>query len=350
MIATPHLAAFQVQKLLFSTATTALWRGFQPKLDRPVLLLTTCTIAEQDADFRRKTFEVIRTLTHVKSALVPEILDVVREGTHIYIILEDANIVALRTVLKGKPLTPAQFTTLLKQLAQGLSTLQSAGISCETLTPDHLFISETSTLVLPDITAFRAQTPAAPNESSPLFARDLLWCAPEQCCHPPLLPDTRSAMYAVGLTFYALATAQIPFGALPQRALLSVKQQRQVPSPCDIIPQFPEVLAAILSRMTQRTAEQRYPQWGDLLHDLYLAEQGIQPPIRSPETATIAPPFPHPTASGRRVHCHHASEMRLYRERCQRETAFPKSLRFILSLLLFLIVTALLLIVWTTFL
>ena len=351
MDTSPLLDGFQFQTLLLETATTFIWRAFQEKLERPVLIITFKEDVELDAAYRRQLFETIQTLSNIKLTLFPEVIDILRDRERFFIILEDAEGANILSLLKGQRLNADQLTQIAMQLAEGFAILQAHHLVYGAFSPYQLYITEASTPLLPALTFIRKTTAAPLCYPHPeLSERDLLWLAPEQCGELPQPLDTRADIFAVGLSLYALATGQLPFGRLAPETLAEAKLTHCVPSPCDISASFPPALAAVLSKMTQRDPADRYADWDEVRFDLYHALRGVFPNIADPETSVIAPPQkPHKAQTGNTIRLS-VQALRKYRTAQKQQKGAATILRVMTLSLIVLILIALLLFLWTLFL
>ena len=284
----PTIEGFVFTRRLSQSAYCGLWRAVQTTLDRDVLVvvLTDATLA--DTARCGLFYGVARRLAQSEPQLVPEIIDVIRTEHHGYIILEDAHARPVLDVLAGHRMTAESALALMTRLAEGLAEFRSVHLVYGGLKPKNIYLTEDGEPLLPDPAAIRydaghGDNPAGPPMGSPAFV------APEQYLTPETV-DFRADMFALAMTLYALGTGQVPFGALPADEILSAKLERTVPSPCDLVTNFPKPFAAILAKLAQRRPENRYADWDDVLFDLHQAKEGILPQGRIYEDSVIAEP------------------------------------------------------------
>lgn len=287
----PILSGFQIRSSLLETETTLVWRAYQKNLERQVLITEFKPEVESNTLQRRQLFEAIRTLSNFKTSLFPDVIDILCKNDRVYIILEDANITNILALLNRQRLNAEQLTQLAMQLAEGFMVLQEHGLIYGAFSPKRFFLTEDSAPILPAITFIRKGNSLSMDTYQAEFApKDVVWFSPEQSNPATVTLDTRTDIFSVGLSLYALATGQIPFGLLQPEAIPEAKLSHTVPSPCDISPNFPPPLAAVLAKMTQRDPLNRYNDWDEVRFALYQAQRGIYPDDPSPETSVIAPP------------------------------------------------------------
>jgi serine/threonine protein kinase len=347
----PILSGFRTIEHLLETPTCSLWRAIQGTLDRPVILIEIAPEICVNTVYLQTILKSLRTLTQSRSQLFPDVIDVLTKNRRDYIILEDANIHSLFSLLKGRRLNAEQLLTLADQIAEGFAQLQSQNVVYNVFSPQRLFLTEDYAPILPDVTpAIFGNTFTLDHPALALDSMDVIWRAPEQCSYNTYLIDARADIFAVGMTLYAFATGQAPFGSLTPEAILEAKLTTNIPSPCDISPNFPPALAAILSKMTQRDLDLRYSDWDEIRFDLYHARQGVVPPIHSPETSVIAPPNPSAKKFAGTTIRLSVKDLKAYRSRHEAKKRPIPWLTLLIGSLIALILITLGLFIWVTYL
>ena len=280
----PCIDGFVFKRRLSWSGLCVLWRAEQTALERDVLV----AIFRGDAPLG-----AIQALAQAKSPLVPEVIDIFQGEGRTYVVLEDPHAQGVVGLLGGRRLEAGQLIELGMRLAEGFAGLQAAGVVYGGLCPGCLYLSEDSEPVLPDLSPARFEAgvgEAPPDWQIPRGA--LPYAAPElQAC--PEAADSRADMFALGLTLYALGTGQVPFGAVPPELLLEVKRSHTVPSPCDVSPNFPAALAALLARLAARAPEGRFGDWDAVRVAFHQVREGLAGGEGAyPEDSVIAPPNP----------------------------------------------------------
>ena len=260
-----------------------LWRAEQTALERDVL------IALFDAAM---PLSAIQALAQTSSSLIPEVIDVLRDGSHTCVILEDPHAQCILSLLGGRRLDAGQISSLGMRLAEGFADLEASHLIYAGLCPGCLYLSEDSDPVLPDLSPARFEAGHGPDMPAWQLPIEALPYAAPELQRDPASADFRADMFAAGLTLYALGTGQVPFGAVPAEELLEKKEAHQVPSPCDISPNFPPGLAAILARMACRDPEDRFADWDEVRVAFHHLREGVDAPAPTPPNSVIAPPAP----------------------------------------------------------
>jgi PAS domain S-box-containing protein len=101
-----------------------------------------------------------------------------------------------------------------------------------------------------------------------VMAGTLAYMAPEQTGRVNRSIDSRSDLYALGVTFYEMLTGSLPFAAADPMELLHCHIARRPTPPHEKRPSVPKVLSAIVLKLLAKTAEDRYQTAAGLQGDL----------------------------------------------------------------------------------
>src|SRR5258705_702098 len=141
----------------------------------------------------------------------------------------------------GQPLTVAEFLQIALPLATALGQVHARGLIHKDIKPANILVDRTSGSVW--LAGFdnashlqrEHQTPAPPE----VIAGTLAYMAPEQTGRMNRSVDSRSDLYALGVTFYEMLTASLPFTASSPMAWRHCHIARQPVSPNQRVPAGP---------------------------------------------------------------------------------------------------------------
>src|SRR5258708_9628472 len=91
-----------------------------------------------------------------------------------------------------------------------------------------------------------------------VIAGTLAYMAPEQTGRMNRTIDSRSDLYALGVTFYEMLTGTLPFKATDPLGWVHCHIARQADPPSERAKQIPEVLSSLVMKLLAKTAEERY--------------------------------------------------------------------------------------------
>src|SRR5271154_7451215 len=185
------------------------------------------------------------------------------------LVLEDPGGVTLDRLL-GRPLEFLQFLRIATPLAGALRRVHERGLVHKDIKPANILVDEASGGVW--LTGFgiasrlpREHQPPAPPE---VIAGTLAYMAPEQAGRMNRSVDSRSDLYALGVTFYEMLTGRLPFNAADAMEWVHCHVARQTAPPDEHVPEIPKVLSAIVMKLLAKTAEDRYQTAAGLEADL----------------------------------------------------------------------------------
>jgi PAS domain S-box-containing protein len=162
--------------------------------------------------------------------------------------------------LLGRPLEVSHFLRIAIPLAGALRHVHERGLIHKDIKPANILVDEAGGGVW--LTGFgiasrlpRERQPPAPPE---VIAGTLAYMAPEQTGRMNRSVDSRSDLYALGVTFYEMLTGTLPFTAADPMEWVHCHIARQPAPPHERIAGIPRALSAIVMKLLAKTAEERY--------------------------------------------------------------------------------------------
>jgi serine/threonine protein kinase len=182
-----------------------------------------------------------------------------RYNDRMTLVLEDPGGAPLDRLL-GRPLDISQFLRIAIPLAGTLRRVHERGLIHKDIKPANILMDAASGGVW--LTGFgiasrlprEHQAPAPPD----VIAGTLAYMAPEQTGRMNRSVDSRSDLYALGVTFYEMLTGQLPFTAADPMEGVHCQIARQPAPPNEQVAGIPGPLSAIVMKLLVKTAEERY--------------------------------------------------------------------------------------------
>jgi PAS domain S-box-containing protein len=175
------------------------------------------------------------------------------------LVLEDPGGAPLDRLL-GRPLDVSHFLRIAIPLAGALRRVHERDLIHKDIKPANILVDAASGGVW--LTGFgiasrlpRERQAAAPPE---VIAGTLAYMAPEQTGRMNRSVDSRSDLYALGVTFYEMLTGQLPFTAADPMEWVHCHIARQPMPPNEQGARVPAPLSAIVMKLLAKTAEERY--------------------------------------------------------------------------------------------
>src|ERR1700686_3942695 len=182
-----------------------------------------------------------------------------RYNDRMALVLEDPGGAPVDRLL-GRPLDVSHFLRIAIPLAGALRQVHERGLIHKDIKPANILVDSASGGVW--LTGFgiasrlprEHQAPAAPE----VIAGTLAYMAPEQTGRMNRSIDSRSDLYALGVTFYEMLTGTLPFTAADPMEWVHCHIARQPMPPSERVGGVLGPLSAIVMKLLAKTAEERY--------------------------------------------------------------------------------------------
>ena len=260
-----ELSAYEFSTLRGGPYTLS--RGLGDGLE-PILLVAPAGDYPSPESLQRLEHEfTLRAELHADWAARP--VELLRRDLRHMLVLEDRGGEPLERLL-GRPLDVATFLRIAVPLAVALGRVHARGLIHKDVKPANILVDTATSGVW--FTGFGVasrlprehQSPAPPE----VIAGTLAYMAPEQTGRMNRSVDSRSDLYALGVTFYEMLTGTLPFTAVNPMEWVHCHIARQPVPPDERVAGIPAPLTAIVLRLLAKTAEDRYQTAVGLAFDL----------------------------------------------------------------------------------
>jgi PAS domain S-box-containing protein len=257
-----------VLEILRDDGEFILYRDHRP--GDPNSVLVRAPVAERPA------INSLRRLEHeyaVRAELEPgwaaRPLALVRRADRTVLVLEDPGGEPLERYL-GQPLEVTRFLHFAIGLAAAVGQVHRHGLIHKDIKPANVLVEATTGECR--LTGFGLASPLRRERQAPdppeVIAGTLAYMAPEQTGRMNRSIDSRSDLYALGVTLYEMLTGTLPFAADDPMGWVHCHIARQPMPPGDRVPGLPEPLSAIVMKLLAKTTEDRYQTAAGLDADL----------------------------------------------------------------------------------
>ena len=187
--------------------------------------------------------------------------------------------------LVGSSLETGSFLRLAVAVADALGRLHQRGLVHKDIKPSNIMVDSATGRAW--LTGFGIASRLPRERQSPeppeFIAGTLPYMAPEQTGRMNRAIDSRSDLYSLGITFYEMLTGALPFAAADPMEWMHCHVARRPAPPGERVSGLPGPLAAIVTKLLAKTAEDRYQTAAGLASDLrrclfeWDATGGIEP-------------------------------------------------------------------------
>jgi predicted ATPase/signal transduction histidine kinase/GAF domain-containing protein len=213
-------------------------------------------------------------------------LELVQEHDETILILEDPG-GELLSQLVGAPMEVGRFLYLAIGIAATVGKMHQQDLVHKDIKPANILVNNRDGGIR--LTGFgiasRVPRERQPPEPPHFIAGTLAYMAPEQTGRMNRSIDSRSDLYALGVTFYQMLTGSLPFDAVDAMEWIHCHIARQPASPTSLVPDVPLAISAIIAKLLAKAAEDRYQTAAGL-------EQDLQRCLADWETLRRVDPFP----------------------------------------------------------
>ena len=241
--------------------------------DRAQVLLKVPAASRPSAAVIQHLLHELKTGRELDPAFAVKPLRIERDAGNIALLLEDFAAHALSSDLTA-PIDLDRFFQIAGGATDALAALHHQGVVHKDIKPENIFLGEGG----PDgafqvkLTGFgvaskRSHARQAPDASGE-FAGTLAYMAPEQTGRMNCPVDTRSDLYALGITFHQMLTGRLPFTASDAMEWVHCHIAVEPPPPSRHRPDLPVPLSNIVMKLLAKTPEDRYQTAEGLKADL----------------------------------------------------------------------------------
>src|SRR5215471_11034189 len=196
-------------------------------------------------------------------------LDLVRNASGTVLVLDDTRCEPL-TRLLGAPMEVKRFLSLAIAITVAVRKLHERGLVHKDIKPANILINGATGDVR--LTGFGIASRLARERQAPhppeTIAGTLAYMAPEQTGRMNRSIDSRSDLYALGVSFYQMLTGTLPFSAVDPMEWVHCHLARRPVAPAERLKDVPGVVSAIVMKLLAKRAEDRYQTAAGLESDL----------------------------------------------------------------------------------
>ena len=175
------------------------------------------------------------------------------------LVLEDPGGVPVDWLI-GRPLDVPHFLRIVIPLAKALRRVHERGLIHKDIKPANILVDAASGGVWLTGLGIASRLPREHQAPAPpeVIAGTLAYMAPEQTGRMNRSVDSRSDLYALGVTFYEMLTGRLPFKATDPMEWVHCHIARQPVPPNEQGTGVAGPLSAIVMKLPAKTAEERY--------------------------------------------------------------------------------------------
>jgi serine/threonine protein kinase/Tol biopolymer transport system component len=272
------LGPYGILGLLGRGGMGEVYRATDSRLGREVAVKVLPAHTAADAEHRARLEREARAIAALSHPHICTLHDIGRSGETDYIVMELVHGETLDARLAKGPLPLAELLQRGAEIAEALQVAHRAGVLHRDLKPSNVMLTRGGAKLMDfglarsaaRVVAAGDQTQAAtgsvPITGEGRIVGTVQYMAPEQLEGRPA--DTRSDIWALGVTLYEMASARRPFEGASSASVIGAIL-RDEPTPlAERAPLTPPALDRLVRRCLAKDPEARWQSAGDLAHEL----------------------------------------------------------------------------------
>lgn len=191
------------------------------------------------------------------------------QADNVVLVLEAGPIKTLSALLDS-PMDIPTFLSVAIGITAALDEIHRHELIHKDIKPEHVLLDAAGHVWLTGLgIASRLPRERQAPEPPEVIAGTLAYMAPEQTGRMNRSIDSRSDLYALGVTFYQMLTSVRPFSAGDPMELVHCHIARKPLPPNQLVASVPELLSGMVMKLMAKTAEERYQSTVSLAGDLH---------------------------------------------------------------------------------
>lgn len=269
------LAGYEIREEIGRGGMAAVYKAWQPSLDRPIALKVLHAVFTHDDVFLARFHHealLAAQLTH------PHIVKIFNAGEYegrFFIAMEYMPGGSLKTWLApgtGHPIDLQTCTDLIRQVGEALSYAHARGVVHRDIKPSNLLLSDDQRLCLTDFGIAKAGNSSGLTQWGTMIGT-VEYMSPEQA--QGLTLDHRSDLYSLGVVLYELLTGLVPFSGTNSYSILLAHLNRAPLPPSQLNPALPSAIDGVVLKALAKDRRQRFQQVDELVEALRQAAKGF---------------------------------------------------------------------------
>ena len=257
---------YRVDTLIATGGMSAVYRGLDLRLDRPVALKIMDSRYAGDQQFLTRFQREARAVARLKDPGLVAVYDQGLDSQHPFLVMELVEGGTLRELLRERgPMPPHAVAAVLSPVLSGLAVAHRAGLVHRDIKPENVLISDDGDVKIADFGLVRAVAEAKITSTSVILGT-AAYLSPEQVATGDAGP--RSDVYAVGILAYELLTGVTPFTGDSALTVAYQRMDNDVAPPSSVIAGVPSQFDELVLQATARDPALRYADAMDMGADL----------------------------------------------------------------------------------
>jgi len=254
---------YEILSELGAGGMAVVYKARDRQLNEVVAIKTIKSEDSRDAvllDAMKSEIRLARKITHRN---VLRIYDFGDASGVPFISMEYVRGMTLRYLLQNRARVPfAAGLRIMRQVCTALMVAHEQAVLHRDIKPENVMLEPSGNAKLMDFGIASPMRRGDGQAAERLVVGTPRYASPEQLLGEPV--DERTDIYSCGVMMYYMFTGKLPFNERNMERLLEVKGREEYAAPADLVPGFPEELAAVISACLKANRDKR-PQSAEAL-------------------------------------------------------------------------------------
>ncbi len=286
-----QLDRYQIKEKLGAGAMAAVFRAFDPHIDREIAIKVLRPELAKDEEHRARFLREARSAGGLSHDNIVQVFDVGESQNHPYMAMELLEGPTLKEIMHEEgALSVEDAINIAIDLARGLDSAHQAGVVHRDIKPGNVVrIASTGRIKITDFGIARQDSISDDDRTR---AGTVLgtprYMSPEQVRADRNI-DGRSDLFSLGVILYQMLAGQTPFDG-PTEAAVYVRITQEEPEPLNKLqPSLPSSLIKIVAKLLRKDPEQRYQTGAQLAGELKQVQRGLREERRRAHERKVVP-------------------------------------------------------------
>ncbi|MCP4417139.1 MAG: protein kinase [Chloroflexi bacterium] len=282
-----QLGSYQIVSQLGEGGMAAVYKAYQPRMDRYVALKILPRYYASDPEFVARFKQEARVIAKLEHPHILPVHDFGEEDGYTFMAMRMVDSGTLTDwILENQPLSLAQIRRIISQVGDALDYAHSKEVVHRDVKPSNILVDKRGNCLLTDFgLAKMVETSVKLTRTGGILGTPA-YMSPEQGMGQKI--DYRTDMYSLGVILYEMVTGRPPYQAETPMAIVIKHIQAPLPLPYKYNPDIPEALERVILKSLAKDREDRYATTGDFVTALQSATEpatvaGVTAPQLQPQ-------------------------------------------------------------------
>jgi predicted Ser/Thr protein kinase len=258
-----HLGPYQVVAPLGQGGMAAVYKAYQPNVDRYVALKILPRHFASDPQFVARFEQEAKVLAKLQHPHILPVHDYGAADGYTYIVMPFIQNGTLADLLKGRRLPLAQIGRIISQIGDALDYAHSRGLVHRDIKPSNVLLDERGNCLLTDFGIAKILEDNSNLTVTGGIMGTPAYMSPEQGRGEKV--DHRTDIYALGVILYEMATGRVPYTAETAMAVMLKHINDPLPLPRTLNPALPEGLERVILKSLAKQPSDRFASAGEMV-------------------------------------------------------------------------------------